>query len=120
MGYIRTKDGRIIDTTKEKEAFLCNQRAWCPKKGYVVYEQDIVAQSGNIEDLCDYWDVYDLLGKEYIIAPNSNDIDCGHSISDMRTMLEKNYIENVKLAIRTDKGIIYVAKMNEKGELELL
>lgn len=32
---------------------------------------------------------------------------------------DKDYVE-IKGAIWTDKGLIYVAKMNEKGELELL
>ena len=38
--------------------------------------------------------------------------------TDMKWFVEKG--DNVYGAIWTDKGLIYVAKMNDKGELELL
>ena len=38
---------------------------------------------------------------------------------DYRNM-KSGMVKDIKLAILTDKGLIYVAKMNEKGELGLL
>lgn len=65
--YIRTNDGRIIDTTKERETELCNQRAWCPKKGFVVYENDIIKQADTIEKLCDE---FVLINKNIDLLPS--------------------------------------------------
>lgn len=100
MKYIRTKDGRIIDATKEKVSL-----------GYIPKQAD------TIEELCDYWDFYDVINEEYSVKSLSLH---GYRIGYMREMLKRNAIKNVKLVIRTDKGLIYVAKMNKKGELELL
>ena len=44
-------------------------------------------------------------------------------MSDKTVSPNKEYIKNggtIKGAIWTDKGLIYVAKMNDKGELELI
>lgn len=113
MKYIRTKDGIYgINQPIQPERELqikwiddhCFETSWktkpCEWK-----------QADTIEELCDEF-VYirpngiyewhnDFVGNEYEI----NLIKDGYQIYG---------------AIWTDKGLIYVAKMNEKGELELL
>ena len=116
MKYVRTKDG-IIDI-----------RYWLTdKNGYYRYLEDdfldyiervdneyIIKQADTIEELCD----------EYVVVSDSFEKLLAHTIGDNDT---KEVIEMAKIvngiiygAIWTDKGLIYVAKMNEKGELELL
>ena len=101
MKYIRTKD-RIIDTLDCKECFLCNQQCWQPLKGLLVYEKDIVKQADYIRELLD-------------------------EIIDNKNLVNILPLENIDLtkdkiygAIWTDKGLIYVAKLNEKGKWELI
>lgn len=112
--YIRTNDGRIIDTTKERETKLCNQRAWCPKKGFVVYENDIIKQADTIEELVDMW-----VAKRYVM-----DEPC-HWVYISKDQMKKdislsNKAYTIYGSIWVDDNLIKVAKMNDKGELELL
>ena len=63
-------------------------------------------QADTIEELCDEF-VVDLNGKKIISALTfERSLDYGG--------------DEIYGAIWTDKGLIYVAKMNDKGELELL
>lgn len=91
MKYIRTKDIDCLITTGDQKEFI--------KDNYIVKEADI------LEDLCDCYS-YDtetvrdfLVGRSWKLADKSRKIyGC----------------------IKTDKGLIYVAEINDKGELELL
>ena len=73
-------------------------------------EKDILNQSENLEELCDKF-VY-----------------CQNGFYEMYSKLDfahydKEYIKNggtIKGAIWTSRGLIYVAKLNREGELELL
>ena len=87
MKYIRTKYGRI-------------------EENYEEIEREIIAQSDNVEELCD----------EFVYVKSN-----GQKIIE-KHLSRMNGIEiiNIYGAIWTDKGLIYVAKMNDKGELELL
>ena len=105
MKYVKTDDGRIIDTTKERETFLCKQRAWCPEKGYVVYENAIVAQSDNIEELCDCFSYDTETTKDFDVA---------------RSWKLHNSEREIYGCLKTKKGLMYVAEFNKKGKLELL
>ena len=78
-------------------------------------QTQVLAQADTIEELCDYWDYYDCLHKEYTIKPIYV-----YRTQGMILDLKRGYIKDVKLCIRTDKGLIYAAKMNDEGELELL
>lgn len=93
MKYIRTKDGNIYDTLN------------CVGKYYVVDQAD------TIEELCD----------EFVIIDEDNEpnIKQGRDIHHCRRIWS---INNCLIygAVWTDKGLIYVAKMNEKGDLELI
>ena len=91
MRYIRMKDKIVKHPHPNAEVFT--------------FRYEIINQADTIEELCDeFVGIYK--GKH--IKSLSKDLwilkDC----------------EVIYGAIWTDKGLIYVAKMNDKGELELL
>ena len=113
MKYIRTKDG-IIDLTPYREDKEINGAIRFISKlnsGYMfIQKNDIIKQADTIEELCD-WKVYRPNGKiKYLVDELASLGQC-FAITDY-----KNWYG----ALDTDKGLIYVAKMNEKGKLELL
>lgn len=125
--YIRTKDGRIIDLDRvvygnkvihlnENEIEGGNWSGWYWKTDEYGYEiecrdADIIKEADTIEELCD----------EFVM---NNEVVIGSPRDGMNRLQLADYYakkgKNVYGAIWTDKGLIYVAKMNEKGELELL
>lgn len=124
MKYIRTKDGHIVDTSVYKkvvertfngEVVGIDLNHWgqdSDKEITYISIEDIVRQADTIEELCDE-KVLVVDGQRPIIANvcNFNDFK-GSSFS----------FSNARYygAIWTDKGLIYAAKMNEKGKFELL
>ena len=134
MRYIRTKNGVIIDLEKfinnEKDTpyytdFIFDE---ITKDGHLKWtaigtdkntmenqrgrrcqfdatlNSEIIKQADTIEELCDEF---------VMISGGKHKLDIGcHSYGDKKIQIYG--------AIWTDKGLIYVAKMNEKGELELL
>lgn len=109
--YIRTRDG-ILDT---KLLVKCNderiENGWLTKNGVPIIA---IKQADTIEELLDacvrknsefcsvqHWSV---------IKHNKNKI--------LNALKEEK--EEVYGAIWTNKGLIYVAKMNDKGEFELI
>lgn len=123
MKYIRTKDGKIFNFVEKQphNYILVNN-----KETYgdiCIHIDEILKQSNTIEELCD----------EFVFITEDEEInkrDCvklkkhifmrskkGLSFS----ITERDNKENGYYgAIWADKGLIYVAKMNDKGELELL
>ena len=109
MKYIRTKDD-VFELKPDKEQIINGTHYHITndmyERDYKYKEEDIVKSANTIKELCD----------EFIVV----DERCGHRIA----LLSGIRPQGVKLyaygAIWTDKGLIYVAKMNEKGELELL
>ena len=103
MKYIRTKDG-IYNAIKE---FKIGDMIGIPYNGLV----KIIAKADTIEELCD-----ELVGNKNgvskfpVVMPN-NKVAVEYLI--------KNFQE-VYGAIWTDKGLIYVARMNKSGVLELI
>lgn len=110
MKYIRTKDGRIIGfEPKTKDLDLIKYLSQ-----FVNYqgENTPVKQADTIEELCDCFAV---------IRPQPRGTD--HYILHRFAFVKEHCLngdEMVYGAIWTDKGLTYVAKMNDKGELELL
>lgn len=94
MKYIRLKNGRIVNQFK------------------TVRTSEIVQKANTIEELCDFNRI-EIISDEESIAIR---------ILGLYEKLPPN--TNIKSgtygAILTDKGLIYVAKMNNKGEIELL
>lgn len=112
MKYIRTKDG-VYDEKKYKvaKAFISiieeEQRKIMPAK-----ETDfsIIKQADTIEELCDEFVYIDDTFKNVLYK----------DLEPIRVLIKLRHNYKVYGAIWTDKGLIYIAKMNDKGELELL
>lgn len=101
--YIRTKDGRILDFDKLNEV----------SKLSIDMEEEPIRESETIEELCDefvcYFEIFNR--SYYFIYKNSYD----ELKRDVQTIQYSAYG-----AIWTSKGLIFVARMNDKGELELI
>ena len=107
--YIRTKDGRIMEITLEEMSLPTKigiHTEECVEGEYLGVE--VIQQADTIEELCDMF-VF-RVGENVIIDQDNDKFFRGNW---------KCY-DTIYGAIWTDKGLIYVAKMNEKGELELL
>ena len=106
MKYIRTKYG-IYNAIKE---FKIGDMIGVPYNGLV----KIIAQADTIEELCD----------EFVGIKESKKPIVQSSYTKLKPSLYilKNDLDIKEIygAIWTDKGLIYVARMNSKGELELL
>ena len=108
MKYIRTKDG----------IFALSEAYWAGNK------DEILAEADTIEELCDY----------VMMIVQGGIIPTVFKLTTMTKLRKRSiefYYDNYKeeskrddnwfkLAIATDKGLIYVAKMNENGDLELI
>ena len=109
--FIRTKDTifEVVDETP----IVYKVRA----KGN---PSNIYSKSKCQTTVIDYADSVLPLCDELVAVFDSNvrPVPCGSSILMAKGYAGKN--GHIKGAIWTDKGLIYVAKMNEKGELELL
>ena len=102
MKYIRTKDG-IYKSSKNENAKIIEQ--------FIT-----IKQADTIEELCDMLVITDEHGTFYAFDSLIN-----KKMSMKQIRYEQAKIKRVVYAaIWTDKGLIYVAKMNDKGELELL
>jgi len=122
MKYIRTKDGKIIDVSEMDEYETEDDKGNRVFDGFgngKVYfpVEDILKQSDKIEELSDCF-----------IAVDKNGCLCeapmvarGRSFKSFCNYYKANHM-NVEcyLAILTDKGLIFVAKMNEEWKVELL
>ena len=109
--FIRTKD-RIYETRENGETyngFGCKFNNGTIK----IHKKDILKQSNNLAELCD----------EFVIDDKRNNVHYLMNYDDVIDEINNGriYDEDVIYgAIWTDKGLIYVAKMNKKGELELI
>ena len=112
MKYVRTKDGRIVEIpNKHKEivydgnVIISVEKIINGVRGEAIVNGIVDKKADTIEELCDEFvrvceDIRDFLVSD-----------------DIPTQREGWDIYG---AIWTDKGLIYVAKMNDKGEFELL
>ena len=110
--YVRTEDGRIIeigdflDIVQIGDFIDINNKSMTEETicEYDSEEVEIIKKAETIKELCD----------EFVMISNEKPkLDCGcHSYSD----------KNIQIygAIWTEWGLKYVAKMNNKGELELI
>lgn len=115
MKYIRTKDGKIYDTTEWKNirethslVVLMNK----DRESVLLYKADIVKQADTIEELCDCFVVIRP-------QPKGNDYYTLHRFAYVKEHC-LNGNEVVYGSIWVDGDLIKVAQMSEKGELELL
>lgn len=100
----------------------------CESETQDLYEEyDVVKMSDSIEELCDGFVVYregegklifDGTHRFYkVYAKKSVFESAMEEYNDFKDSGEEIWVKGF---IWTDEGLIYVAKMNEKGELELL
>lgn len=105
MKYIRTKNGMLFPTNAQEKD---------------IPEDDCFFKVGEtIEELCDGYYIDDLNYKG--LNGDGIYLEFGEFRDDFMVLL---YEDKADIAgygfIKTDKGLIYVAKMNEEGEFELL
>ena len=105
MKYIRTPLG-IWEVIEETDTIYCVRAKGNPNHIYnkSKCQTNVIKSADTIEELCDefvFEETYPSGLKRHIIT---EDVCVGTQFG----------------AIWTDKGLIYVAKMNDKGELELL
>lgn len=108
MKYIRTKNGiyTLLSTYE-----LNNRTYYCTDEQISSFDvSEVIKEADTIEELCDKFVYNDDVFKNVIYE--------NYKALKMLLKIRKNYI--VYGAIWTDKGLIYVAKINDKGELELL
>lgn len=125
MPYIRTDKGKLYNLDDLYVTKLKGEPYGVKESGILVYKKNIIKQTDTIDELCDCF-IYkkqifkscriikhNLYGEfeEYIRLE-----DIGGFFID----IELEECQEVKGAIWTDKGLIYKAEMNDKGELELL
>jgi len=104
MKYIRTKDGIFEVNWFDADEFG-------DENGEPHSNCEIEQEADTIEELCD----------EFVWISPKNEHAINHSpIGVQRIHKRTNPELEIYGAIWTDKGLIYVAKMNDKGELELL
>ena len=122
MKYIRTKDA-IYDTYSKniqlsKEKITNEIEYYYQSNAYSIpFKLNVIAQANTIEELCD---IFVIWTKDFGLK---NPIQFNNPIQTNRYInlkINKGHIGDVYGAIWTNKGLIYVAKMNDKGELELL
>lgn len=116
--FIRTDEG-IYETRENGET--CNGFGCKSNNGTIkIHKKDIIEQADTIEELCDEFVI--IYKDEYKYYANT---DKPFITNNKPYTLKSRTEEKLKYfnyygAIWTDKGLIYVAKMNEKGDLELI
>ena len=146
MKYIRTKKGKIVDIEKfineEKdtpyykdfefeEITKDGELKWtavgtekCSIKDQIgsrchfsaTLNSEIIKQANNVEELCDYV-FYRFIEDNELEIKNIKKVN----MRVLKSWYKNNIVKDVMFAILTDKGLIYVAKMNkDKGEPELI
>lgn len=113
MKYVRTKDV-IYEITEQDIENHCLVIKVNENRHDLIHESLGIKQAGTIEELCDEF-VWVSIDDEYC---NRKANLYGLKTSKMQVNCPQ--IKCIYGAIWTDKGLIYVAKMNDKGELELL
>lgn len=116
--FVRTKDNRIIEVENEKHLCSDNEYRFQYKDSPALIKQsNVVKSSDKLEDLFDEVVLDNSINKP-LISPLWED-------ENHRELAKKIFIDSLKVdikvygAIWTEKGLIYVAKMTDKGEWEL-
>lgn len=121
MKYIRTKDGIFKVIKNDCPHYTHVEMKYTP--GVMMHESVIEKSADAIKDLCDR---FVLVDKNEYDPPLEQEL-IGKNYDAMFNELKFRLSEGSDLAkisfygaIWKDEGLIYVAKMNEKGEFELL
>lgn len=125
MKYIRTCEGKIIDVEKAIQRYKNNESLDDMALDIIArivyggtddygYKRRAIKEADTIEELCDYYVIFDSDGHCDITR------DYGYFIEMHADAVRHCSLSGTYGALRTDTGLIYVAKMNDKGEWELL
>ena len=120
MKYIRTKDGRILIAPNLYDnggIVLCSEPPMYETRDAknewgCVFCHDVINQADTIEEL---GDIYVIVPKDGKSKPYTLNTLSG--FDDIKDVLKRN---DIYLSIWVDALLKPMAKMNEKGELELL
>ena len=110
--YIRTKYGVFgvtKDTKGRKFIVIGENKTLLDYETFIHNESDIINQSENLEELCDMFVLMEKDAKPIIFKTLQGAIN-NRIYND----------ETIYGAMWTDKGLIYIVKMNEDGKLELI
>ena len=123
--YIRTKDGRIIANPEvnilwtrnnKDEDFVIKETNLIEGKNGACLKEDIIIEANTIKDLCDYFVVEYTFG-DHTMFRHFCDLERHYELYTQ----DYHHVAGRYGAIWVaGKGLIYVAKMNEEGELELI
>ena len=109
--FVRTKDKiiKVDETGYIKEIDVCGKKCLFLFNKNYLYGREVIKQADSIDELCDRFVLLERNLKPRIFETLKGAIN------------NKIYDDEVIYgAIWTSKGLIYVAKMNDKGELELI
>ena len=115
MKYIRTKDHIYKRLFIDKAIINELGVGACDKDLNPIGEQ-IIKESNNLDELCDF--AY-ALWKDNAFEVYDLNYDCV-KVENWSKWLAEGEVLELYYGIKTDKGLIYVAKMNNKGKLESL
>ena len=115
MKYIRTKNNKIYKVYADRVAIVECEDSENKRAVICVDKKDILKEADTIEELCDEFVIHHHNG-----TPTTTKWSFEKIIINYYHKRCLNSIQKLYGAIWTDKGLIYVAKMNDKGELELL
>ena len=121
MKYIRTKDGRIVAIPNNSKLVLYDDEKLIidtTKKGQTCVYGFLDKQADTIEELFDEIVIFGLFDVPYLLPKWQ--LEHYKTLEQFGGNVKSNRKYEMYGAIWTNKGLIYVAKMNEKGELELL
>lgn len=117
MKYIRTKDGKILSNCKKTTPFTF-RGIWKRNIRIIVEITNIYKQADDLKDLCDFFVVYEIGGGFIGEYRTYRDFELAkYSMDDKMSAL---YGAILVLGAHDEPILKPIAKLNEKGELELL
>jgi len=113
MKYVRTKDERILKSFRDEMSTL--ELETLIAQEIIISNDEIIAQADTIEDLCDKFVLITEIGiwERTSYRSMKSERNCYNKVRN-------DFIKEIYGAIWTEWGLKYVAKMNDKGDWELL
>ena len=121
--YIRTVKTIYSGIQTSDFTILVNGKSGTKYHISINHHNTIVAYGDTIEELCDEFVYINKVGnmeKSHIVFENRITKPTTKQKMDYIKKYYKDELDKIRGAIYTGKGLIYVAKMNEKGEMELI
>lgn len=113
--FIKTDEGRVEDLTRCKVSEDLVGKPFNPPDGWLIYRDSIVKDTDTLEEMCEEF----VLVAPYRFKLPKTTSDLNRDFDEMKDFYtDKDDI--IYGAVWTDKGLKYIAKVNEEGELCLL